>query len=1267
MREYDFDSHSNSPAPSNVPKIPSRRSDSRECEISRMLSQSPSSQLPIYAVDPLFDMDSSNNTHFIPSLKNQKEQQTQIIKNTQRQKQDQNLPATQKPRIKDTLQYKSLQTKANPFEKGYSLQNSNFPSQETTNLGRYSTGVEVVSSTGNATNRFIPQSSSKGLTSSTVEVTPIARPPRINPSQFKMNNHQMMLSPRKSNTLFTQAQCQASGRVNTKIGEIGQMGGFGQVEYKLQHNFEKFSTQKLEANIKNQLIDINEDVQPTAGKILIKKRIESWEISESDSFVEDTSSDLELLQSEHKSQDDETQYKADSSSKQIKSYHKSQIHIEIDESSDSSQEELKVSADFNQKGSDDSPYFQYGQTPKNNINRQKEVTKLNSNGKAKQCPSGMFKELLDEEQKMKALSLFEQAKNQNGINSNIPLSTRAGDGNHPVITIESAVCEEFNFLQDQGGKDGSKRDIFEFSQQSLYRQLQFQKEQRQATEDAQLEKNLRQLKVGFKAVKYHYSKKKIKDCTLKVTEDMQYLYWVYDDSVLSSKFMRRFCKISDIQSLIYGPQSYTFRAYRLQHLLNCFQEQKKLVSSQTDLEISPSESHVDVIPPTFYGWQCLSLKMPMRTIDFVIHDEEEIMNFLQAMSTLISRKSRYTDSLAHKSSMPISSGGLDTSDPYQQVLQHLEPAKVNSIRIFKIMRAKMKISFHASLKRISVLEHFVITIIESYKALKIQESCSKSMTSLLRSSDQGTDIIAHASLKRRAEQEQQIQPAETNLLAEQNNQQEDEALMERIRGLVTLGTAFQSSLKGLSKLQAIRARLRFQRLKFERYIQTEWQFGMNPCTKIPIELQAALYPQSFRFYDCVPLIFAHYINLKVKKNIMSTTQGVQALSKTLSRSTSTYDTPLTSIMKKVSCLIPISCIQAQEQRQRKQIVKSNIFRQPTIVNEDNMLKTKEEVKDAAESLGQRIMQFKIQQKRRSSQRIRDNIDVITPKSKEKHKRTPKKEDSNFSGQRALLLTKKVSKEQDSSPLPEIPEIKQDNDREGGSEGSNFSRQASPEEQQPAHKEFMSSQSPQQQNQNSPPNQPQPGSIQRKKPRQLQKATDVVKVYSDVLNYLQRLEDDQYDLGKLATKQLHLKQMMNLKTKGRFLEETKCVDQELKILPSTKSQKKVQQQLDYQNEDAQMELLDIIRRAKTLEKKNRIVTQLLHQEYFFFNPAYTSLLNKRTEILANQVGDGMAQQRADQFCMNLPSLQQKVRYKSNRDHQQRRDNITHYYVRTVFLD
>jgi hypothetical protein len=40
----------------------------------------------------------------------------------------------------------------------------------------------------------------------------------------------------------------------------------------------------------------------------------------------------------------------------------------------------------------------------------------------------------------------------------------------------------------------------------------------------------------------------------------------------------------------------------------------------------------------------------------------------------------------------------------------------------------------------------------------------------------------------------------------------------RLRGL--LGTVFSSSLKGLVKLKAMRARLRYDRLKFEKYLET---------------------------------------------------------------------------------------------------------------------------------------------------------------------------------------------------------------------------------------------------------------------------------------------------------------------------------------------------------------------------------------------------------------------------------------------------------------
>ena len=76
-----------------------------------------------------------------------------------------------------------------------------------------------------------------------------------------------------------------------------------------------------------------------------------------------------------------------------------------------------------------------------------------------------------------------------------------------------------------------------------------------------------------------------------------------------------------------------------------------------------------------------------------------------------------------------------------------------------------------------------------------------------------------------------------------------------IKGIVALGNAFSPQLKGLAKLQSIQARVIFGRNKFEKYLKTEWQFGDNPCFKLPLEMQVASYPQAYRYYDGVPLIF----------------------------------------------------------------------------------------------------------------------------------------------------------------------------------------------------------------------------------------------------------------------------------------------------------------------------------------------------------------------------------------------------------------------------
>jgi hypothetical protein len=75
-------------------------------------------------------------------------------------------------------------------------------------------------------------------------------------------------------------------------------------------------------------------------------------------------------------------------------------------------------------------------------------------------------------------------------------------------------------------------------------------------------------------------------------------------------------------------------------------------------------------------------------------------------------------------------------------------------------------------------------------------------------------------------------------------------------------------------------------------------------------------------------------------------------------------------------------------------------------------------------------------------------------------------------------------------------------------------------------------------------------------------TKITQVFKRLLFHINLLEDSNYDLEKLFLKQMHMKQLMNLKSKGRFIEETKIYESEFKKAPSTKSQKRVVSALDY---------------------------------------------------------------------------------------------------------
>lgn len=68
--------------------------------------------------------------------------------------------------------------------------------------------------------------------------------------------------------------------------------------------------------------------------------------------------------------------------------------------------------------------------------------------------------------------------------------------------------------------------------------------------------------------------KRTKTCSLIVSEDLRTLYWVYNDARYSSDLMKRYIRIEDIEGIIYGPHTYTFNAYKMQHLVDMHQDEK---------------------------------------------------------------------------------------------------------------------------------------------------------------------------------------------------------------------------------------------------------------------------------------------------------------------------------------------------------------------------------------------------------------------------------------------------------------------------------------------------------------------------------------------------------------------------------------------------------------------------------------------------------------------------------------------------------------------
>ncbi len=70
----------------------------------------------------------------------------------------------------------------------------------------------------------------------------------------------------------------------------------------------------------------------------------------------------------------------------------------------------------------------------------------------------------------------------------------------------------------------------------------------------------------------------------------------------------------------------------------------------------------------------------------------------------------------------------------------------------------------------------------------------------------------------------------------------------------------------------------------------------------------------------------------------------------------------------------------------------------------------------------------------------------------------------------------------------------------------------------------------------------------------------------------------------------------------------------------------------------------------------LISRQIHQEYFFFNRVYNSLIMKREKILNMQEEDPQYEEKARMYMMALPSLNQKVRYRHVRSRLLSIDNV-----------
>lgn len=155
-----------------------------------------------------------------------------------------------------------------------------------------------------------------------------------------------------------------------------------------------------------------------------------------------------------------------------------------------------------------------------------------------------------------------------------------------------------------------------------------------------------------------------------------------------------------------------------------------------------------------------------------------------------------------------------------------------SLGLYRIVKLKLKISYEAAKRHISVLELFINAIVSilSGKVADLRDT----------ERGEGEDIVQIPALKAI------LFPL---------------VIVDKLYQVAKEGSLRQNpAVTDLARLSGgIQARLRYQREKFERYLMIQTSFQIDVTDKIPYELKIQKLPVSYHFYDSVPIMMAKYI------------------------------------------------------------------------------------------------------------------------------------------------------------------------------------------------------------------------------------------------------------------------------------------------------------------------------------------------------------------------------------------------------------------------